>query len=57
MIAEIEKVVLKIIESVYQDSSYKYTLSDNFPESGFRSEDSNKILDSRVAVYKYRNID
>ena len=43
MTAEIEKVALKRIRSVYPDSSYKQALLENFPVSAFRSEEPKTI--------------
>ena len=47
-IAEIERVVLKIIESVHQDDSYKYARNDNFRTPGFRSKEPKTLFDSWV---------
>ena len=52
MIAEIKKFVLKRIESVNPDVSYKYALLDELPVSSLRSDESNTILDSRIAFKK-----
>ena len=52
MIAEIKKAVLKRIESLHQDRSYKDTLIDNFRVSRFRSEEPNAKLDSRIVIQK-----
>ena len=48
--AEIEKVAPKRIESVSQDGSDKYALLDNFPVTGFRSEEQNTLSDKLVAL-------
>ena len=57
IIVEIEKVVLKRVESVFQEDSYKYPLIDNFHVLNFRSEEANATLDSRAAIDKWKNVD
>ena len=55
---DIEQVVSKSIETVYQNGSYKYALLDNFLVSGsLRSEEANTKLDCRLAAKKYRKAD
>ena len=50
MMAETENVVLKRMQSVYPDDSNEYALLENFPVSGFRSDEPNTILGSRVGI-------
>ena len=48
MIAENQKIVLRRIEFGYPGESCKYAIMDKFRATGFRSEEPNRILDSRV---------
>ena len=48
-IEEIERVVLRRIESVYKNDWFNYEIFDNFRASFFRSKDSNTKLASQVA--------
>ena len=55
-IEEIEKDVLKKIESDYQEVTYKCAFLDDFPVSVFRSQLPNTKMDSRVAAHKDKNV-
>ena len=57
MIGEIEEVVLKKIEYFYRGDSYKDALTDTFRITGIRSDEPNTILESRVAIHHYKNVE
>ena len=57
MKGEIEKIVFKKIEPIYQVGSCKNALPGYFPVSSFNPREPNKILDNRVANYNLQNVD
>ena len=54
MIAEIKKLALKWMESVYRNNSYKYKLLGDLLESSFISKEPNTIFDTQVACYRQK---
>ena len=52
MIEDIEKVIFKRMESIYQDDSYKDAKFNNFCVPDFQSEKPNTMMDSRMACHK-----